>query len=236
MGRDRNDQGRYSDGIPPEEVLEVFDDREDRARPITATDVVDELGIARRTAHNKLKTLVERGVLDTRKVGARGRVYWIPILEGEETPTMSEGLPSGAGDVTRRTEREPAREASDENAGETPATDTNTESGRTRAESDDLAGEVRQYLEDTDTPPKTAHGRSAVIDVFRYLRGEGTAKTGAIQDAVYPEYADEWGSARTMWNAIDRYLEDVPGIEKGGYGAWTYTGDADVREELEGEL
>lgn len=28
-----------------------------------------------------------------------------------------------------------------------------------------------------------------------------------------------------MWNAIDRYLEDIPGIAKDGYGEWTYTGD-----------
>jgi len=42
-------------------------------------DVVDELGIARRTAHNKLGALVERGVLETRKIGARGRVWWRPI-------------------------------------------------------------------------------------------------------------------------------------------------------------
>ena len=78
MGRDRNDRGRYADGIDPETVMEVFDAREDAARPVTASDVVDELGIARRTAHNKLNALVERGTLDTRKIGARGRVWWIP--------------------------------------------------------------------------------------------------------------------------------------------------------------
>ena len=90
MGRDRNDRGRYADGIDPETVMEVFDARDDAARPVTATDVVDELGIARRTAPNKLNALVERGTLDTRKIGARGRVWWIPdrgdadTFDGEE--------------------------------------------------------------------------------------------------------------------------------------------------------
>jgi len=57
----------------------LVDAREDPGRPVTAGDVVDELGIARRTAHNKLGALVERGVLETRKIGARGRVWWRPI-------------------------------------------------------------------------------------------------------------------------------------------------------------
>jgi len=79
MERDRNESGQYADGIDPETVLDVVDAREDLGRPVTAGDVVDELGIARRTAHNKLGALVERGVLETRKIGARGRVWWRPI-------------------------------------------------------------------------------------------------------------------------------------------------------------
>jgi len=71
MERDRNESGQYADGIDPETVLDVVDAREDLGRPVTAGDVVDELGIARRTAHNKLGALVERGVLETRKIGAR---------------------------------------------------------------------------------------------------------------------------------------------------------------------
>jgi hypothetical protein len=81
--RDRNDSGQYADGIEPETVLAVVDDREDLARPVTAGDVVDELGIARRTAHNKLGRLVERGTLDTMKIGAKARVYWRPLPADE---------------------------------------------------------------------------------------------------------------------------------------------------------
>ena len=105
MVRDRNESGQYADGIDPETVLDVVDAREDLARPITAGDVVDELGIARRTAHNKLGALVERDVLETRKIGARGRVWWRPILadsgdtqpprdgrESVETSPVSESL------------------------------------------------------------------------------------------------------------------------------------------------
>ncbi len=80
----------------------------------------------------------------------------------------------------------------------------------------------------------TSHGRGAVVDTFRYLREEGTAATGDIQDAVFAGYEEEWSTARDMWNAIDRYLksDDIPGIQKGGYGEWEYAGDDAVRAAL----
>ena len=77
--RDRNSHGQYADRIPPEAALEAFEQRDDQGRPLTAADVMDHLGCARRTAHNKLNALVEEGSLETRKVGARGRVWWVPM-------------------------------------------------------------------------------------------------------------------------------------------------------------
>jgi hypothetical protein len=79
------DDGRADSSPPstaeftPERVLSVFHDRTDQAKPLTATDVMDALGCSRKTAHNKLETLVERGELKTRKVGARSRVWWVPF-------------------------------------------------------------------------------------------------------------------------------------------------------------
>ncbi|EJN61023.1 helix-turn-helix transcriptional regulator [Halogranum rubrum] len=91
--RTRDEHGQYADRIPPESVVDVFEAREDRARPLTASDVMDALDCSRRTAHNKLNALVERGTLDTRKVGARSRVWWVPI----ERPT-------GVGDESNRSD------------------------------------------------------------------------------------------------------------------------------------
>lgn len=62
-------------------VMAVFGTRSDPARPLTANDVMAELDCSRRTAHNKLNALVDEGVLATRKVGARSRVWWIPFDE-----------------------------------------------------------------------------------------------------------------------------------------------------------
>ncbi|MEF8842449.1 MAG: bacterio-opsin activator domain-containing protein [Haloarculaceae archaeon] len=70
-----------SDGprrVPAEEALAVFERRADPRAPLTAPEVAEELDCARRTAHAKLEALAERGDLRTKKVGARGRVWWLP--------------------------------------------------------------------------------------------------------------------------------------------------------------
>ena len=67
------------EAVPLSAVIDVFDERQDVAKPLTATDVMEAVDCSRRTAHNKLNELVERGVLETRKVGSRSRVWWTPI-------------------------------------------------------------------------------------------------------------------------------------------------------------
>ncbi|WP_327053563.1 bacterio-opsin activator domain-containing protein [Halomicrococcus gelatinilyticus] len=59
-----------------EDVFEVFAD--DVGTPFTTAEVADALDCARRTAYNRLIALVERDLLETKKVGARGRVWWLP--------------------------------------------------------------------------------------------------------------------------------------------------------------
>lgn len=59
-------------------VLEVFEQEANVGTPLTTNEVADALGCARRTAYNKLDALVERDLLRTKKVGARGRVWWLP--------------------------------------------------------------------------------------------------------------------------------------------------------------
>lgn len=110
MGRDRNDRGRFSDRIPLDRVLAVFDAREDPARPLTAGDIADELGCSRRTAYDKLATLAERGDLESRKIGARGRVWWVSMdaatTDGEPDPLFDLPTFSGEGptDVAANTD------------------------------------------------------------------------------------------------------------------------------------
>lgn len=67
--------------ITPPDVLELFDDRGDRAEPLTANEVADALNCSRRTAGRKLAQLGDQGDVTSKKVGGRSRVYWVPILE-----------------------------------------------------------------------------------------------------------------------------------------------------------
>ena len=61
------------------DVTEVFEARVDYAEPLTAREIADELGCSRRTALNKLHELQEETALQSKKVGGRSRVWWIPV-------------------------------------------------------------------------------------------------------------------------------------------------------------
>lgn len=76
-GRSGGDGG--AGRIPLHTVLGVFHQRDDKAKPLTAGDIMETVDCSRRSAHNKLNSLVEEGVLKTRKVGSRSRVWWVPI-------------------------------------------------------------------------------------------------------------------------------------------------------------
>jgi MarR-like DNA-binding transcriptional regulator SgrR of sgrS sRNA len=61
------------------DVTEVFQDRDDYAEPLTASEVAERLGCSRRTALNKLHALQEDTEVTSKKVGGRSRVWWIPV-------------------------------------------------------------------------------------------------------------------------------------------------------------
>lgn len=90
--RERNENGEFTGRIPADAALEAFEERDDAARPLTAADVMEALDCSRRTAHNKLNALVERGALETRKIGARGRVWWRPIPADERNGDAETGI------------------------------------------------------------------------------------------------------------------------------------------------
>lgn len=91
----RDEAGEDVDGlIPLHEVISVFEERDDRARPLTASDIMDAVDCSRRTAHNKLNELVDSGELKTRKVGSRSRVWWVPIESSQQTADEPAALES----------------------------------------------------------------------------------------------------------------------------------------------
>lgn len=71
-------QGRDTE-FELEDVTSVFEDRDDYAEPLTATEIADRLDCSRRTALNKLHELEAQTNITSKKVGGRSRVWWIPV-------------------------------------------------------------------------------------------------------------------------------------------------------------
>lgn len=62
----------------PATVLGMVDDLAPKGEPLTTAEVTAAFDCTSRTIYNKLDALVEAGALETKKVGARGRVWWRP--------------------------------------------------------------------------------------------------------------------------------------------------------------
>ncbi|WP_247729749.1 bacterio-opsin activator domain-containing protein [Halovivax limisalsi] len=65
------------DGIYAE-TLAVFESAGGDGEPLTTPEVADALGVDRRTVYARLERLADAGELNTKKVGAGGRVWWRP--------------------------------------------------------------------------------------------------------------------------------------------------------------
>ncbi|MFC6826103.1 PAS domain S-box protein [Halopelagius fulvigenes] len=79
----------HSDSLA--ETLGVFDRRESPHVPLTTSEVCEALSCTRRTTYDRLNRLADRGDVETKKVGARGRVWWrAPQSSGEGTAEATE--------------------------------------------------------------------------------------------------------------------------------------------------
>jgi hypothetical protein len=198
--RARNDQGQYVGRIPLDDVVAVFEARDDRARPLTASDVMDALDCSRRTAHNKLNELVERGVLDTRKVGARSRVWWVPIDRAEKSPARDDG---------------------------SAAIDPGAEpSARDEASANDSVSAAISHAELPGSGPTLEARREALSAAYDYLTDHPQAKKADFLRDVYHDHEAGYESAEGWWNAIQPALKELPGVdppEERGH-LWHYLG------------
>lgn len=226
------DKGGRKPRVTDADLLGVF--RETTDPVLSTAEVSDALPIKRRGTLNRLRALEAEGALDSKQIGGRNTVWWVIDETDESRP---ESVPSGSIDGSPEATLD--AESDDLDTEGTPSVGEGISDEKVRKETapapDDLAEDVRQYLEATDRPPKTEHGRDAVIDVFRYLREHGTAKTGEMKEALAPDHADRYTGETAMWESVRRYLEDIPGIEKAGYEEYGYAGDESVRTLLKDE-
>ena len=88
-----------------EDVLGAFRRLDDPATPLTASDVAAEVDCSRRTAFGKLETLGDDGVLRSKKVGARGRVWWRPAGDPVGAAGMVTAVVDASGTIVRANDR-----------------------------------------------------------------------------------------------------------------------------------
>lgn len=81
----------------PGAVLDVFAERDDRAEPLTVSELVQSVGCSRQTLLDHLHELEEDGEVTGKEVGET-TVWWVPA---PRTPTIDDGLPADA--VNRET-------------------------------------------------------------------------------------------------------------------------------------
>lgn len=62
-----------------EDVLEKVDTIGPPGTPVTTPEVADRFDCTQRTIYNRLETLADDGILQTKKVGASSRVWWRPV-------------------------------------------------------------------------------------------------------------------------------------------------------------
>lgn len=77
------------------ETLAVFDRRESPRVPLTTSEVSEALSCTRRTAYDRLTRLADEGHVETKKVGARGRVWWrAPQSSGNAETAAPDATPN----------------------------------------------------------------------------------------------------------------------------------------------
>ena len=91
--------------VTPADVLGVFRRLDEPTTPLTASDVAAEVDCSRRTAFDKLSTLAERGSLRSKKVGARGRVWWRPVDGVDDAAGMAVAVVDASGTILRVNDR-----------------------------------------------------------------------------------------------------------------------------------
>lgn len=64
--------------VTRDDVVEHMLSRPDTREPWTASEVAEDLDVSRRVAFDRLHELKSLDRIDTKKVGANARVWWIP--------------------------------------------------------------------------------------------------------------------------------------------------------------
>jgi hypothetical protein len=222
------------------DVLEVVEQLTSEKPVTTAAEIAEELPVTRRTVLNRLRELEAAGDIDNHDFSQRTVVWW-PTTVDTAVSGLSDSRESTSGAEDRRADpggerRETAVQSGESASKQADAAPEEIPVARDNVDTD-LEVAYREYLE--DRPPKKRHGKEIVVDALLLLREHEYLETGDLQERLYAEHGEHYSTERTLFNAVSRYLRDLPGFEKPDeYGGWAYAGDDEVwtaiREEGDG--
>ena len=78
-GESPDGRGGAVEPYEADEVLDVLKARVDLAESMTARQIADRNGRSRSATYEKCMELVDAGKMRSKKTGARGRVFWLPL-------------------------------------------------------------------------------------------------------------------------------------------------------------
>lgn len=213
------------------DLLAVFRSSND---PVLSTaEVADAVPIKRRGTLKRLQSLKADGRLDSKKIGGRNTVWWVPRADSQRPPDSRESVET------------PSQPAADQHVDGDPSADMTSSD-----DSDDdstVAGDASSSDDDdlAGVEYPAGHERekcnAAVYAARAYLAENGAATKRQIVAEVMPEHPAGYDAdaALEKINAGDRYrgawwrevvtegLEAFDDVAKpsGGASEWKYTGD-----------
>ena len=217
-----NNTGGRKPRVSDSDLLDVFRDTTD---PVLSTgEVADAVPIKRRGVLNRLRGLEDAGELESKQIGGRNTVWWVGAES--DTPNMSDGLPSGPGDVTRDTVGEDAARADAEGTtskppGDPPADTHGAESERTPGMIDLGALSFDRDLTDAR--------RSHLEAWLRHAAGAGGVSKSDFEDWWTDERHGETGyNAGSFWEAFAKAaMKQSDQFTKPNARTYRYTGEVD---------
>jgi hypothetical protein len=194
MGQ-RTDGGRPP-AVTPADVFDVFDAREDRGEPLTAREVADAVGCARRTALNQLDALDGDG-LASKKVGGRARVWWVPLRDADTV--AAEGSQPPPTDEPADGPTSPSADVSD---GDVPA----------------AVDDAIRALDLTEPQKATLDDRRDALRVaWRLVHDVGAGVERGDFSQVHETHPAGLGTFESWYdNFVSPTLRDLPGVEHDG--------------------
>ena len=218
-----NNTGGRKPRVSDSDLLAVFRDTTD---PVLSTgEVADAVPIKRRGVLNRLRGLEDAGELESKQIGGRNTVWWVGAES--DTPNMSDGLPSGPGDVTRDTVGEDAARADAERTtskppGDPPADAHGAESERTPGMIDLGALSFDRDLTDAR--------RSHLEAWLRHAAGAGGVSKSDFEDWWTDERHGETGyNAGSFWEAFAKAaMKQSDQFTKPNTRTYRYTGEGDA--------